>query len=207
MYIDRMARKRSKAGWKRRMGAAVRFFLLWIVPALVAAVGWITAWGWAVQHRVFVPYGLSIGFDQGVLVIEREYPVTLGYRYVATAGEVQTRLGMGVVYAVHASPAKDSTLRKDSWRWVFPKVGKMVTPGRSTCSWVSIPAAVPALILVAFSAAAWRGFVKRHRRGACRGCGYDLRGLSAGSVCPECGDAQDGARGEAGLAEQLKSRG
>jgi hypothetical protein len=30
-------------------------------------------------------------------------------------------------------------------------------------------------------ARAWR------RRGLCRGCGYDLRGLGPGGVCPECG--------------------
>ena len=31
--------------------------------------------------------------------------------------------------------------------------------------------------------------VCRRRRGACRYCAYDLRGLAAGTACPECGKA------------------
>lgn len=32
---------------------------------------------------------------------------------------------------------------------------------------------------------------RRVRPGACRGCGYDLGGLAAGVVCPECGGGRD----------------
>ncbi len=46
-----------------------------------------------------------------------------------------------------------------------------------------------------YAGLAWLWFVaprvwlraQRRRRGECEGCGYELAGLAAGSVCPECG--------------------
>jgi hypothetical protein len=60
--------------------------------------------------------------------------------------------------------------------------------GRSR--WVAVPyltpmvpcAALPGMMLIG----AWRRR-RRERSGLCRTCGYALRGLPAGSPCPECG--------------------
>jgi hypothetical protein len=38
---------------------------------------------------------------------------------------------------------------------------------------------------------------RRKRRGACAGCGYDLKGLADGAACPECGRAERGAKARA----------
>jgi len=37
---------------------------------------------------------------------------------------------------------------------------------------------------------------RRRRRAACPACGYDLRGLTAGTVCPECGAGDPSAAAE-----------
>jgi hypothetical protein len=48
----------------------------------------------------------------------------------------------------------------------------------------------------------WRRWRRRPPEYACRGCGYDLRGMpaggSGGGVCPECGAAPERARGAPG---------
>ena len=71
--------------------------------------------------------------------------------------------------------------------------------GRSSYYGLSLPIAPLwfgfALNTICFAALAWgvwRGpsVIRRHRRrraGWCVGCGYDLKGLAAGAVCPECG--------------------
>lgn len=39
----------------------------------------------------------------------------------------------------------------------------------------------------------WSNIKRRRRlkRGACPTCGYDLKGLATGTLCPECGEQQD----------------
>lgn len=57
----------------------------------------------------------------------------------------------------------------------------------------------------AWTLVVWRRRRRRERRGMCRACGYDLRGLSAGGVCPECGrpavaSPPESGTGDAGAA-------
>jgi hypothetical protein len=58
-------------------------------------------------------------------------------------------------------------------------------------SWeLFVPFWIPALACAVPSAWAWRldaAARRRERAGRCAGCGYDLAGLAAGLVCPECG--------------------
>ena len=62
------------------------------------------------------------------------------------------------------------------WRWHTGGQGHFAAP-----LWV--PAAIGLSVGVAALRRSWRGM----KVGACRGCGYDLRGLQAEAVCPECG--------------------
>ena len=56
--------------------------------------------------------------------------------------------------------------------------------------WFEVPIWFPALISLALAATAFRLDTlarRRGRPGVCKACGYDLVGLAAGAVCPECG--------------------
>jgi predicted RNA-binding Zn-ribbon protein involved in translation (DUF1610 family) len=58
--------------------------------------------------------------------------------------------------------------------------------------WFFVPLWVPAAATLLATAAAWRLDALARRRakaGHCPKCGYDLRGLREGAVCPECGAA------------------
>jgi len=69
-------------------------------------------------------------------------------------------------------------------------VGQVPPTGRLSGSYVLVPHWLPVLPLAAPGIwRAWRGVVMRRRRGrgACRGCGYDLRATPG--RCPECGRA------------------
>lgn len=67
-----------------------------------------------------------------------------------------------------------------------------------------VPIVRGVLVNTAFYGAAWwvapwiRGvvlLVLRRRRGACRECGYDRRGIAVDAVCPECGANAPAGRG------------
>jgi hypothetical protein len=53
----------------------------------------------------------------------------------------------------------------------------------------------PPFVTVLAACACWIGWWRRRRIGLCRSCGYDLRGLTPGVLCPECGKAPVVARG------------
>lgn len=59
---------------------------------------------------------------------------------------------------------------------------------------VNIPLWIPFLLVAGATAAAWRP----RRRAGCPRCGYDMTGLPAAAVCPECGlapaDSASGGR-------------
>jgi hypothetical protein len=65
--------------------------------------------------------------------------------------------------------------------------------GRKSGPWgwsVGVPLWVPTVPLLLATGAAWRLDAlarRRARAGCCAKCGYDLRGLRDGAVCPECG--------------------
>ncbi|MCC6678069.1 MAG: hypothetical protein IT436_13090 [Phycisphaerales bacterium] len=48
---------------------------------------------------------------------------------------------------------------------------------------------MPTVILVGLAVWVWWRWARRAEAGCCARCGYDLRGLRRGSVCPECGTA------------------
>jgi hypothetical protein len=62
------------------------------------------------------------------------------------------------------------------WRWRIGGHGHFAAP-------LWMPAAIGLSAGAAVLRRSWRGV----RDGACRGCGYDLRGLVTGVKCPECG--------------------
>jgi hypothetical protein len=73
-----------------------------------------------------------------------------------------------------------------AWKWWFEV--KMASWYR-----VAIPLWLPFAMVALPAAMGWRRSLERHRWArfvhACKGCGYDRRGLSAEVKCPECGTA------------------
>ena len=73
-------------------------------------------------------------------------------------------------------------------------LGTPVTSTPSQRFWLRqrnrIAGAVAAIfcLCVGYAAYGWRVRARRTARGACRRCGYDLRGRNATGVCPECGE-------------------
>ncbi len=69
---------------------------------------------------------------------------------------------------------------------------------RGSWRFLAVPLWVPAGLAMAAGAAAWRLDVlawRRARTGYCPQCGYDCRGIPAGSPCPECGAGPGPIRG------------
>lgn len=74
------------------------------------------------------------------------------------------------------------------WRWLpewttgpIPSLPEQV---------VRVPLWMPAVVLVVPLARAWWRESRKRHPGACAACGYDLSGLEARVVCPECGTAK-----------------
>src|SRR6185295_16058524 len=56
-------------------------------------------------------------------------------------------------------------------------------------TYVLVPFWSAALLPVGLFAALW---LRRVRAGSCAACGYSLKGLGVGPVCPECGETSAG---------------
>lgn len=99
-------------------------------------------------------------------------------------------LGMYTLEETHSDWSVDEAVRRGHWEIDGIKVGwrPLVLPtipvwrGFMTNTLI-YGAAMCALWSIVPLTRRWR----RRRRGACVGCGYDLRGLANGAVCPECG--------------------
>lgn len=111
-----------------------------------------------------------------------------GWPFRAAAAELH------VYYATPNEPYKASRSRMlHLWRWAIPI--------RTERRWEQVAVPLRPLWLglagnIAFYTVAWLPVVgligaaadwRKRRPGTCRACGYELRGLPAGSPCPECG--------------------
>lgn len=63
-----------------------------------------------------------------------------------------------------------------------------VVHGSWQTMWMSLAMVVPVMLVAMLFD--WARHGPRHVEGTCRVCGYDLKGLPAGSACPECGRPQ-----------------
>lgn len=178
-------RRRSSARLILRF--ALRAIVLYLAPILAAlCIGFGIASHWR-QYRIFFAYGVSIAADDFVLVIDRELPVSYGYRYVGTAREKQTKQRLGITLAWNNDPGADSELRNDASRHWLPRIGSHRTPPGSVCSWFSINAFFPGAVFLAMTVMGWRGSWRRRGKHRCPECGYDRSGLVTKTACPECG--------------------
>lgn len=107
-----------------------------------------------------------------------------------------TELGVGWPFA--ALSMDQSAVEPNVWRGGRQMGGRSDGPLR-VLLWRPIPLGLAAdtLIYAAGVAGLVGGVrlvvrVRRTRRSACPACGYDLRGLSGGGPCPECGGAGGG---------------
>lgn len=71
--------------------------------------------------------------------------------------------------------------------------------GKGTLVVVDVP--LWSILAVVAAPTAWfwyrdRRSLRRAEVGCCPACGYDLAGLGAGAVCPECGKNESAARGD-----------
>lgn len=118
---------------------------------------------------------------------------TFGWPMRAFSIELQRTFEMST--GMVAGPAGAGAWRRkpwDDWPTVLP----------------SCPMVVGATVDTAlYSSLAWLGLFgwrdllrsRRHRAGHCTSCGYDLRGVSTASPCPECGTHRPGLQQPTGL--------
>lgn len=139
------------------MGALRWFRWVGLVVSVVLIAVWISSGWWHVRR--FSAGGRLVGIGSGILIIG-------GFGGGPPTSRWETGTADG--------PAL----------WWFNWDGG---PG----AWVVlIPLWAPAGLSALLTAAAWKWHARirqREGRGRCLACGYDLAGLPAGAVCPECG--------------------
>jgi hypothetical protein len=86
------------------------------------------------------------------------------------------------------------------WQWLrFDWATNTYPPSGTREFTAAIPAWLPPVLLLAVTAFAWRGSLRRARRrraGCCAACNYDRRGLPATTACPECGTQGSAVEGK-----------
>ncbi len=122
-----------------------------------------------------------------------------GWWYAAYTwrGGAEVDVAVGLVIVGQADPAMNWPLpgwdvgpRELSYDWWFH--GSADRSADLSWWWFGTPLWLPTASLLLATAAAWRLDAiarRRARAGCCAKCGYDLRGLRDGVVCPECGAA------------------
>jgi hypothetical protein len=139
-------------------------FRAWIGPALILLIG--SAWVSTRWYASALAVGcVSVGVNDG------------GFKFnVYNQKLIKPSSGLHVVR--NPLPL--------AWKW------KPVFRRNPTSTLVWIPLWMPLTLVVVATAVGGtlrvRGRIRR-RFGHCPKCGYDLRGLQAGSPCPECGRA------------------
>ncbi len=96
----------------------------------------------------------------------------------------------------------------DMPEWAYPRgvpggIGRSLLP--TSPAWGGLIVDWVFWTLVVF-AVPWLRRWRRHRRGRCADCGYDLRGAT-GPVCPECGARVRAARAVGGVDQDLLTTG
>ena len=160
----RRAGVRWRAGWVLRWGGpAVCVLVAMAYAASTARVRWVTYSG---PHRY-----VGLGFFRGALTVS-------AVEYLARTNQVSTWSYRS--HSVRGWPTR-------SWRaclgWRFKWWRTRQEFSASVPLWAVLAAGCAA------SLPAWAVRSRRRAKGACRRCGYDLAGLGAGAVCPECGAA------------------
>lgn len=183
-----MAATEANAGRARPRWRWLGWIARWVLPlvaAVVIASGIVSFYG---QMRVFVPYGPSLAVDLAVLVLEIEHPDNNGFRVVGSTRERQREWWHDrLVGAWNTQPEFDSEFRKVRVRHWTPWAGSHRFPGKSRCSFVSVPLVYVLVLVLVVAVRSWREVIRRRKQGMCAACGYDMRGLAAGTRCPECG--------------------
>ena len=162
-----MARRRW---WRLLAGLLIALSLL---SAAALLVGYSHPASMSFGHTAIGVEGQYAEFASGSVDVDKSNGVWL----LAPSGQAAIKLGHGSIW--------------------HPSVSKaMVTVGgpglvtiSSTISVVNVPLIPWAILPGVLGAVVWWRLARKHPRGHCAACGYDLSGSPAGP-CPECGRAE-----------------
>jgi hypothetical protein len=187
---------KARASWTVRWGG--------VVAAVVIAGIWAASAWWAATWYSGSPPLVLIAIHRGLITVQRYERIPEGFAALRTFnphGPI-VRLRYSLRYGELAS-IQSPGFRQMRWlpryteevaRFVRAD-GNVTRFGRDSVT--SIPLWIPLVLVSIPMGLAWRGWLRTRRRqrtGKCRGCGYDLAGLSGGQPCPECGDAEQDGR-------------
>lgn len=99
--------------------------------------------------------------------------------------------GLSIDRGMRAADEGFSVFQPDGLRVPLPVIPCWTGFAGDTLLFTGMWAGVAGILVAAARGRAWM----RERRGRCRGCGYDLRGLPAEACCSECGAGRGRVRG------------